>query len=213
MTPRSLIILLLLGATWGSSFLFIKVVVDESSPWVVVEGRILFGAMALAPVMALRRYHVARLWPRLPRVALIAVFGSALPFLLISWAEIHIESGIASVLNSTMPLFTGLFAAAFLLDERLDSARVLGLLLGFGGVLVLRGRAIADVTNSAALGQLAVVAAAASYGATAVYIRSQLRGQDALTLSGLQLLLGLVATTPFFILTGGAADLGLSTGA
>jgi drug/metabolite transporter (DMT)-like permease len=210
MTARSLILLLLLGAAWGASFLFIKVVVDEASPWVVAEGRILFGALALAPIIALRRSHVARLRPMLPQVAIVAVFGSVLPFLLISWAEIHIESGIASVLNSTMPLFTGLFAAIFLMDERLDMSRSLGLLLGFVGVVVMRGRAIADVTDSAALGQLAVVSASASYGATGVFIRSRFRDQDALTLSGFQLAIGFLLTTPFFLAVGGASDLGLS---
>ncbi len=211
MTPRSLVLLLLLGTTWGASFLFIKVVVDESSPLVVVEGRIFFGALILIPIMAVRRRHVLRLRSRMPQVATVAVFGSVLPFILISWAEIHIESGIASVLNSTMPLFTGLFAAVFLLDERLDFSRVLGLLLGFVGVLVMRGRAIADVTDSAALGQLAVVAAAASYGSIAVFVRAQLRGQDALTLSGLQLAVGLFPATVLFLATGGVGDLDLST--
>jgi drug/metabolite transporter (DMT)-like permease len=211
MTVRSLILLLLLGATWGASFLFIKVVVDEASPWVIAEGRILFGVLVLAPIIALRRSHAARLRPMLPKITIIAVFGSVLPFLLISWAEIHIESGIASVLNSTLPLFTGLFAAVFLMDERLDISRVLGLTLGFVGVLVLRGRAIADVTDSAALGQLAVVAASASYGATSVFIRSQFRGQDALTLSGFQLAIGLLLMTPLFLAVEGVPDLGLST--
>lgn len=211
MTVRSLLLLLALGGTWGASFLFIKVVVDEASPWVVVEGRILFGALALAPVIAMRRSHLERLRPKLPQVVVMALFGSVLPFLLISWAEIRIESGIAAVLLSTMPLFTGLFAAVSFVEERLDISRVLGLLLGFVGVVFLRGGAIADVTDSAALGQLAVVAAAMSYGATAVFIRANFRGQDSLTLSGFQLTVGLVLLTPFFLATGGVSDLGLST--
>ena len=210
MTVRSLILLLLLGATWGASFLLIKVVLEEASPWMIAEGRILFGALVLVPIIVLRRSHMPRLRPMLPQITIVAVFGSVLPFLLISWAEIHIESGIASVLNSTMPLFTGLFAAVFLLDERLDASRVLGLLLGFGGVLALRGRAIADVTDSAALGQLAVVAASASYGATGVFIRSQFRGHDALTLSGFQLAIGLLLMTPLFLAVEGVPDLALS---
>jgi drug/metabolite transporter (DMT)-like permease len=210
-TIRSLVLLLLLGATWGSSFLFIKVVVDESTPLVVVEGRIFFGTLALVPIIAFRRGHVLRLRSKLPQLAIVAVFGSVLPFLLISWAEIHIESGIASVLNSTMPLFTGAFAAVFLLDEQFDVARVVGLLLGFVGVLVLRGRAIFDVTDSAALGQLAVVAASVSYASIAVFIRAQFRGQDALTLSGLQLAVGLSLMTVVFLAAGGVSDLDLDT--
>src|SRR3972149_5211682 len=113
MTPRALVTLLTLGGVWGASFLFIKVVVEETSPLDLVAGRLFFGALAIALVMALRRVRGRWRPSLLAKVSLMAVLSNVVPFALIAWAEVHIASGTASVLNSTMPLFTALFAAAF----------------------------------------------------------------------------------------------------
>jgi drug/metabolite transporter (DMT)-like permease len=190
MSPRAAAVLLVLGCVWGASFLFIKVVVDEIPPLELVTGRLFFGTVAVIAVIAYRRAPV-RLDPRhAGRVALMALLSNVAPFALIAWAEVHIESGVASVLNSTMPLFTVLFAIVFLTEERVSPARLAGLLAGFVGVVVLTGGDVVRITEHDVLGQLAVVGAAAAYGAGAVYARVLLRSEDPLTLSGLQLVLG-----------------------
>ena len=145
---RALVTLLVLGGVWGSSFLFIKVVVEETSPLELVAGRLFFGALAIALVMALRRTPLPRRPSLLAKVCLMALMSNVVPFLLIAWAEVHIPSGTASVLNSTMPLFTALFAAAFLAEEHLTAARLAGLIAGFLGVVVLTGGDVVHITDS-----------------------------------------------------------------
>jgi len=211
MTFRSLGLLLLLGSVWGASFLFIKVVVEETSPLALVQGRITFGALTVVAVMAFGRRRSVRASPRLwAKVAGLAVLSNIVPFLLISWGEIHIESGTASVLNSTMPLFTALFAGLILVDERLTWLRLSGLLLGFLGVAVLTGGDIIDVTDSSVLGQMAVVGAAACYGAAAVYARILLRSEDPFDLCRLQLAIGALILAPALFAVDGVPNYNLS---
>jgi drug/metabolite transporter (DMT)-like permease len=211
MTTRSLGLLLLLGSVWGASFLFIKVVVEETSPLALVQGRITFGALAVVAVMAFGRRRSVRVSPRLwAKVAVLAVMNTVVPFLLISWGEIHIESGTASVLNSTMPLFTALFAGLILVDERMTWLRLSGLLLGFLGVATLTGGDIIDVTDSSVLGQMAVVGAAACYGAGAVYARILLRSEDPLDLCRLQLVIGALILAPALFAVDGVPNYNLS---
>jgi len=211
MASRPLGLLLLLGSVWGASFLFIKVVVEETSPLALVQGRITFGALTIVAVMAFGRRRSVRVSPRLwAKVAGLAVLSNIVPFLLISWGEIHIESGTASVLNSTMPLFTALFAGLILVDERLTWLRLSGLLLGFLGVAVLTGGDIIDVTDSSVLGQMAVVGAAACYGAAAVYARILLRSEDPLDLCRLQLVIGALILAPALFAVDGVPNYNLS---
>lgn len=210
MSARSLGVLLLLGSVWGASFLFIKVVVEETSPLALVQGRITFGALAVVAATAFARRPVGVSLGLWAKVAGLTVLAIIVPFLLISWGEIHIESGTASVLNSTMPLFTALFAGLILVDERLTWVRLSGLLLGFLGVVILAGGDITDVTDSSILGQMAVVGAAACYGAGAVYARILLRSEDPLNLCRLQLVLGALILAPALFAVDGVPNYNLS---
>ena len=202
--------MLALGAIWGASFLFIKVIVDETSSLEVAEGRMFFGALTVGVVIAIRKMPLRRppaLWFK---VAVWALVGIVVPFILIAWAEEHIASGAAAVLNSSMPLFTMLFAAIFLIEEQLTPARVAGLGIGFVGIIVLTGGDVYDLRASTVLGQLAVVGAAACYGAGAVYARSLLKEEDPVSLTGGQLVLGTLMVLPVMLLVRGTPDYSLS---
>ncbi len=201
-------LLLALGGTWGASFLFIKVIVEDVSPVELVAGRLFFGAVAVLGFIVVTR-HEFRWTPGIPpKMALQAVASNIVPFWLISWGEQHINSGTASVLNSTVPIFTAVFAAAFLMEERFTSGRLIGLFLGFAGIIVLTGDDALHVTDADVLGQLAVVAAAACYGASAVYSRTLLRDNDPVTLSALQLAMGTIICVPLVIGLEGAPAYG-----
>jgi drug/metabolite transporter (DMT)-like permease len=208
--PKALLTLLALGATWGTSFLFIKVIVEETSALEVAQGRLFFGALAVGAVMAMRRTRLR--WPPSLwlQVAVWALVSLVAPFTLIAWAEEHIDSGTASVLNSTMPLFTTLFAAIFLMEEQLTPVRGAGLVVGFLGVIVLTGGDIYDFSDSSVLGQLAVVGAAACYGAGAVYARGLLKRAEPLDLSAAQLVLGAMLALPIMLAVRGTPDYSLS---
>ncbi|MEJ2719795.1 MAG: EamA family transporter, partial [bacterium] len=113
-------------------------------------------------------------------LAALGLLSSAIPWLLISWAEQNIESALAGVLNATVPLFTIIIAHVSLRDDRMTLARVLGLLCGFAGVAVLARRdsgaeVVADGLNRNLLGQGAMLLAAVSYSIGGVHARRHLR--------------------------------------
>ena len=184
--------LVVLGWTFGAAFLFMKVIVDEISPSELVAGRMFLGAATVGLVLAVLR-RAPRLSPAIVgRTSLLALMDSVLPFTLVAWAETRIDSGVASVLISTMPLFTIVIASAVLPDERLAPVRLLGIGLGFVGVVALTNGDILRLEDGNALGMLAVIGAAACYAAAAVYAKLLLRSEDVLSLTGLKLALGAV---------------------
>jgi drug/metabolite transporter (DMT)-like permease len=201
-------VLLALGCTWGASFLFIEVLLDEISPMEVVAGRLALGTVAVGCVMLWRRIPVS--WNRrlVGQMVVIATLGNLLPFGLISWGQEHIDSGLASVLNAMVPIFTAVFGAALLAEERFTPARAWGLLLGFLGIVVLTGEDVLDITDSSVLGELAVVASAACYGISSTYTRTLLREHDPVSLSLLQLATGTLLAIPLMLLLVGTPSYG-----
>lgn len=101
----------------------------------------------------------------------LGVFNAALPFVLVSWSEKHITSGMASILNSLQPLTTSLIAAFFIKDEKLTFQRIAGLVLAFGGVLVLMSDKLNKEVISQTYGIIAMVIAVFCYGASSVFAR------------------------------------------
>ncbi len=211
MNTRALAILVALGIVWGASFLFIKVIVEETAPLTLVAGRLTLGAIPLLVVIAVRRPSIVEPRTVLPKALVTAVFATALPFFLIASGEQHIASGVAAILNSTMPLWTAVFTALFLPHERLGRNAMWGLALGFGGVLVLSSPDLRHLTDSSFLGQLAVLAAALSYGSALVFARGTLAREDPVLVATLQVGLGAILVWPLvFAVSGGAPNLDLS---
>lgn len=161
----------LLSIIWGGSFLFVGVAVKELPPLTIVALRVLLAALALQVVLRAMGMHLPR-----ERRAWAAFFGmgilnNVIPFSLIVWGQGHIASGLASILNATTPLFTVIVAHYFTNDERLTGARLGGVVVGFLGVAVMIGSAAFTSLNANVLAQLAVLAAALSYGFSGVFGR------------------------------------------
>ena len=160
-------LLLVLGAIWGSSYLFIKVGVRELSPAVLIEVRLLFAVPVLL-FFAVSRYGWAalrRAWR--PGLAL-GVVNAAVPFMLIAWGEKHVDSGTAAVANSSVPIFVALLAFFFVPSERSTGWRLAGVLLGLVGVSVLAGvHPQGGWSGTAGIG--AIVLASISYAAANLY--------------------------------------------
>ena len=179
-----------LGLIWGSSFLLIKVAVDELGPLPLVTVRI--GLAALVMLAFLRA--TGRAWPRKRiesyTLIFVGVMNTAVPFTLITWGEQEIDSGLATVLNATVPLFTLVFAHFLLADERISLSKIGGLLVGFGGVVLLASRDADSSSSNALSGQLAMLAAAGCYGISVTLIRRNLRQVDSYTVAGYSLAVG-----------------------
>lgn len=168
----------LLGAIWGSSFLWIKIAVADIGPVTLVAFRLLFGLIGLLGVMRLQGQPLPRSRALLPAFLFMGLFNATLPISLISWGETRIDSGLASILNGTVPLFAIVIAHYWLTDEKITAPRVLGLVLGFAGVVVLvSGDLNPGALGGSLLGQLAVLAASASYATAAIFSRRYLRNQ------------------------------------
>lgn len=207
-TAGALPVLLGLAGVWGASFLFIKVAVEEISPIEIAAGRLFFGAVAILGYMWVRRVRFTAKPLIITQVAGLALTANIAPFFLIAWGEERIDSGLASVLNSTMPIFTAIIAAALLSEEKFTPARLAGLILGFAGVVVLTEGKITNITDANVLGQLAVIGAAACYGLGSVVSRQLLRSIDPLELSALQVALGAVIAAPLVVVFAGAPGYG-----
>jgi drug/metabolite transporter (DMT)-like permease len=161
MDRRSWLWLLLLGAIWGSSYLFIKIGLRDLSPAMVAWSRIALAAMVLMP-LALSRGAFAGLGSRLPLLTLLGAVQVAGPFLLISAGEEEISSSLAGILVSSTPLFTALLAVWVDHEERSSGLRMVGVMAGFAGVAVLLGGDLSG-SSAALLGGMAVVLASLGY--------------------------------------------------
>jgi drug/metabolite transporter (DMT)-like permease len=145
------LVLLLLAAIWGASFLFIKVALDDVGPLTVVAARLTLGVAGVgAWVLKMRgrdglRRMVAGV--RITDALLLAATASAIPFVLISEAETTISSSLAGILNAAVPLLTALVALKVDPIGRLRGWRSVGLLVGFGGVALVAGSDVGGSTS------------------------------------------------------------------
>ena len=171
MSLRNFVILLVLGLIWGASFLFIKVAVATIPPFTVAFGRTAPAALVLYLVLRSRGLRMPSFGPLWGSFLLMGLFNGALPYTLITWAEIHIDSGLAAIINALMPLFTVLLAHFFTQDERLNFMKIAGIFLGFLGVLALFGPAFLKGLGTHVFSQLAVMGAALCYAISVIYGR------------------------------------------
>ncbi|MXN63384.1 EamA family transporter [Stappia sp. GBMRC 2046] len=164
-------LLILLSFLWGASFTLTEVAVETIPPATMVFGRLSIGA-ALLMLMAFWR---GATFPRSPsrwgQLLVQGIFQSALPFTLISWGQQHIDSGLASLLNTTPPLFVFLIGFFLLRDRAAGMQQFAGILLGFAGVLIIMGPAALAGEGSSVAGQLAVIGASLCYATAALYAR------------------------------------------
>ena len=158
-----------MGLIWGSSFMWIKIALQEVGPLTLVFFRTAFASLGLITFFIITRKRLDfKNW----RVFIIlGVFNVAIPFMLISWAETRISSALASILNSVVPLFTMLFASLTFKEERLTLQRVCGLFIGFLGVVVLVAGKLQGDTKAQAAGIAAMLIAVLSYAVSFILTR------------------------------------------
>ncbi|MCL4257434.1 MAG: DMT family transporter [Anaerolineales bacterium] len=176
MKSKDWLIFIGLALVWGSSFFWIKIALEEVGPFLLVAMRVMFGLLGLLVVYSLKRPE----WPKdktlLRNLLILGFTNTAFPFVLISWAELHIDSAVASILNSSVPLFTTIIAHIALTDDKMSVRRVLGLLVGFAGVALLVLRDIEGDVRLNLLAQGAMILAVLFYAGSAVFARSKTKG-------------------------------------
>jgi drug/metabolite transporter (DMT)-like permease len=191
------LVFIALGFFWGSSYLFIKIGVDHGlQPFTLIMFRLLIGFVLLASVVAVAREPL----PRDPRMYghlfVMGTINIAIPFGLITFAEQlpSIDSSLASVINSAVPLFVIVIAAIFLRGETITVNRLVGLVVGFIGVAILVGLDVTNLASASAAGELALLGATVSYAFGNVYAKAHVHGLRPMIPALFQVFFGLVIT-------------------
>jgi len=219
MDPIELAQLLFLAAVWGGSFLFIRIGVTDFGVAPLIAVRVGVGALFLLGVLFWRRpvresigVLRERAWPLL----VVGVLNSAAPFCLFAWAELTLSAGVTSVINATTPLW-GAVVAYLWLKDRLSHARIVGLVIGFVGVIALVGDQILTHAGDGASSFSTATAAAAAllaallYGVAASYTKRHLTGVDPLTVAAGTMAGATIVLVPFAAMTWPSTP--ISTGA
>jgi drug/metabolite transporter (DMT)-like permease len=163
MSRRYLAMLIALALLWGASFLFIKVAVRELTPATLITGRLGLAALTLAllvPFMVGTGETVRQLRDNAWWLVVVALVNTAIPFWLLSWGETRIDSGLASIIQASVPIFNALIAFVAFHEVRVTGAPLVGVAIGFVGVALLVGAQ----PEGKVLGALAVVGMAFCYG-------------------------------------------------
>lgn len=192
---------IVLALIWGSSFLLIKIGVAELSPFALVSGRLGSAALAFIITLTMLRKQLPRDAKTLVCLIIVGVMNTAVPFVLITWGEQHIDSSLAGILDGTVPLFSVVFAHLALNDDKISLGKLIGLIAGFAGVVVL-ALPSADPTHPNPLdGQIAVLVASIAYAFSAVFIRRNLHHVDPILTAGSTLCVGAASVIVVTLLT------------
>jgi drug/metabolite transporter (DMT)-like permease len=193
---RNWVLLLLLAALWGASYLFIKIGLDDLSPAGVVFTRTALAALVLLP-FAIKSGGMAPLWRRAPALFALGAVQVAGPFLLISAGEQHIASSLAGILVASAPIFTAIFAIWIDQSERLSANGVIGVAIGILGVALLLG---VDVEGSGLVGGLMVVLASVGYAIGGFGLKRYFTGYMPIALVAGTMTASALMTLPLFLL-------------
>ncbi|MEK6594141.1 MAG: DMT family transporter [Pseudomonadota bacterium] len=178
-SPKDWSLLLVLGAMWGSSFMFNKLGVASVPPATVVAGRLAIGAAILLVMV----YALGKKLPKPGRAwapyAVLALLGNCVPFYLITWGQQTVDSALAGILMAAMPLVTLVLAHFLVQGEHMTRNRAGGFVLGFCGIVLLIGPAALAGFGGPALhvvSQLAILGGALCYAGNSVLARLTLNG-------------------------------------
>lgn len=161
-------LLFVLALIFGASFMFTSVAVESVAPLTVAASRLVLGALLVFPIMLLRGQNLpitGRVWIF---IVASAFFGNALPFALITWGQVKVDAGLTAIFMAVMPLMTVLLAHIFTADEKMNRYKIIGMLFGLAGVIVLIGWNQLGGLGDDMLRQYAIAFAAMCYGINAI---------------------------------------------
>lgn len=167
--PLEIGLLTLLALLWGSSYLFIRIALTDIPPITLIAIRVGIASLFLLVVMFCRSERFPRDGKVIGTLLIQSVFNSLGAWTILAWGQQHVESGLASVLNSTSPVFVFLITTLLTRHERVDRFRLAGACLGVAGVVLIVGPGVIIGLGLHVGGQLAVLAGAILYAGAAIY--------------------------------------------
>ncbi|HEV7329464.1 MAG TPA: DMT family transporter [Flavisolibacter sp.] len=187
--------LLLLAAIWGSSYLFLKIVTPSIGVSMTMGSRILIAAIAMVAV-----FGALKQWPKYnlywKQYFVLGILNLVLPFSLTSYAITYLNASIGSILNATTPLFT-MILSSLLLKERLTPKKIIGLLIGLTGLIILVGWIPLALSGNVIVSLIFSLLAALSYGFGAVFARMNFKNAEPIKTATGQLSAAAILVIPF----------------
>jgi len=177
-TRNDYIVLFALGALWGSSFGAIKIALQGVTPLTVMSVRILLAGAALLLLIRVRKTPFPRGIQNWIKIAWMALFGTLIPFFLVPWGQLQIDSSLAAILMAVNPLFALTLGHFFSDHESFTLRQLLAMLVGFSGILLVFGENAISSINGNIWAQLAVIGAGFCYTISGVIV-SRVRGASA----------------------------------
>jgi drug/metabolite transporter (DMT)-like permease len=199
MGPIEWACLIALSFLWGGTFLFAKIALVEVPPLTVVLSRLILAAMVLHVAMRAIGIDAGATRPGWRDFMILGLINNIIPFCLIFWGQTEISVGLASILNATTPLFSVIVAHFLTRDETLTRLRAIGVAAGLFGVAAMIGLDALSSLGTSIVHQLAVLAAALSYGFAGVFSR-RFKGAPAMTIATGQLTASAVMLAPLTLL-------------
>ena len=207
----SALLLLGLATVWGGSFFFAEIALTEVPPLTITLHRVFWAIPALLLVVWWQKINIPRSLNTWLCYLVMGALNNAIPFSLIFWGQVTIDSGLASILNGTTAVFGAVVASIFQIDEPLTHRKIIGAVFGLLGVAVIMGIGALTHFDLRNLAQLAVLGAALSYAFASVWGKRYLSGHPPI-MNALGMLTGAaVLMIPIALLTDGVPDLTLST--
>ncbi len=192
---KEIVLLAVLATLWGASYTFIKIGVETIPPVTFIAARTLIAGGLLLAIIKLRGLSLPRdpaIWKRF---FIQACINSVVPFTLIAWAELTVNAGLATILNSTTPIFAFLLTVLITRHEAVTGRKLFGVVAGVIGISLIIGLEAFHGVGKEALAQLAIVAATISYAAAAIFGRG-FKGLDPMMPAAGSLLCGAVLLIP-----------------
>lgn len=177
MAPSDILQIIAMAAVWGGSFLFLRVATPDFGPVPLIAIRVAVSALFLLPVLLLRPAWRAEFRHNVGKLFVLGLINAAIPFPLFAYSTLFVTAGFASIINATAPLFAALVAGVWLRD-RITIGGFLGLIVGFGGVVMLVG-GLPDARPGALLAICGSLFAAFLYGVSASFVKRHLGGVNA----------------------------------
>jgi drug/metabolite transporter (DMT)-like permease len=194
-----ILLLLLLSTLWGASYTFIRVGVESIPPLSLIAARTLIAGLLLIGWMSVSGVTMPRSWAVWKRLFVQAFLNSVIPFTLIAWAQQYVEAGVATILNSTAPVFV-FFVTWFLTKhEAVTTRKLVGVIAGLLGICLIIGFSALNGLGDQVLPQLAIVAATICYAGAAIYGRS-FQGLSPLVPAAGSLIAGAIVLIPMSLI-------------
>jgi len=199
-----------LALVFGASFLFTSLAVRELPPLTVAVSRLALAAMLVSGLMLVQKKSLPKRGQIWWFIVGSAFFGNALPFALVAWGQVKVDAGLAAILMAVMPLITVVIAHALTVDEKLNRYKIVGVLCGLVGVVVLMGWNQLDHLGDSALRQYAIAIAAVSYAVNAI-ITKRLTSTNRVSMIAALLLVATAMLIPVAWWFGRSIDIVLTT--